>query len=282
MTITGSGQEIILTRAESKAEVDIANVETVGKLTLSKTIDNEDLVPADESKTFPFIISMTDTSGNALSGEYTFGTHTLTFENGKTVVNVTAGEDVVISGIPAGYHYMVSESLEGIDHFDCTGGQMDDYVMMTTAGATVTISNIYIPTDGEITVTKVYTATSTIQRTFYFGLFTDAEGTTRARDLYDELIPVKEITFAVQDTASGTGSVKFTNLLHTKYYVFETDANGNAIKNDTSLPYTVSSTSGIEVEITDDATSGTATITNTEKTYGLYISKALIDEEGQR
>ena len=274
MTIDYDSQAVALDSTNNTGVVNITNTELVGDLTLSKAITGT--VPTGISKTFSFIVTLTDEDGAAVAG--TFGDYTFN-ANGQATINVTAGTDVVIENIPAGFKYTVTEDTANMpdSHYSYTSGNVTTATAITESGATVTITNKYTSDDGSITVTKNYESDSNTSRTFYFALFDDVDGTTRSeRD--GTVIPVLEITNMSSENTSDTAA--FTGLAYATYYVFETDANGTVIADDAALEYTVEGNDGQSVTLSETNKSGTATFTNTEKSYSLTISKDLVDVYG--
>ncbi|MCR4839915.1 MAG: hypothetical protein K5848_00075, partial [Lachnospiraceae bacterium] len=137
---------------------------------------------------------------------------------------------------------------------------------------------------GKITVNKTYTSASTTARTFTFGLFTDAEGTTRAVDANSNPIELQSVS--ITGTGSGTtvtdntDTVEFTGVPYGTYYVFEVDSEGNALVSDVELPYYISG-NGAQAVISEASAEAEVSITNTEKTFSISVSKSLVDEENK-
>ncbi|HIQ96791.1 MAG TPA: DUF11 domain-containing protein, partial [Candidatus Limivivens merdigallinarum] len=156
-----------------------------------------------------------------------------------------------------------------------TDGTATDYsaslaTIKTMTYSTDTTFTAYFSTNGTITVTKLLTVmdgmdeipmASTEGLTYHFGLFTDAEGTTLLGEEY-----VKEVT--MQNTSSA--QLVFENVPDGTYYVFETDANGNALAYDTAqgsgtdsyVPVLNGPTSAVTIDLAAGTSTGQISVTN--------------------
>ena len=156
-----------------------------------------------------------------------------------------------------------------------TDGTATDYsaslaTIKTMTYSTDTTFTAYFSTNGTITVTKLLTMmdgmdeipmASTAALTYHFGLFTDAEGTTLLGEEY-----VKEVT--MQNTSSA--QLVFENVPDGTYYVFETDANGNALAYDTAqgsgtdsyVPVLNGSTNAVTIDLAAGTSTGQISVTN--------------------
>lgn len=117
--------------------------------------------------------------------------------------------------------------------------------------------------------------------TFTVGLFTDAEGTTRAKDGNGQDIPDKSIT-----VTEGKGEVIFADLDPGIYYVYEV-ANGEAVTESGTIAtidghdYTVTydKTTGVEVEAAETAE---MKVTNTKAPYELNLIKEDVNDSTKK
>ncbi len=156
-----------------------------------------------------------------------------------------------------------------------TDGTATDYsaslaTIKTMTYSTDTTFTAYFSTNGTITVTKLLTMmdgmdeipmASTAALTYHFGLFTDAEGTTLLGEEY-----VKEVT--MQNTSSA--QLVFENVPDGTYYVFETDANGNALAYDTAqgsgtdsyVPVLNGPTNAVIIDLAAGTSTGQISVTN--------------------
>ena len=156
-----------------------------------------------------------------------------------------------------------------------TDGTATDYsaslaTIKTMTYSTDTTFTAYFSTNGTITVTKLLTVmdgmdeipmASTEGLTYHFGLFTDAEGTTLLGEEY-----VKEVT--MQNTSSA--QLVFENVPDGTYYVFETDANGNALAYDTAqgsgtdsyVPVLNGPTNAVTIDLAAGTSTGQISVTN--------------------
>ncbi|MGI6117551.1 MAG: SpaA isopeptide-forming pilin-related protein [Bilifractor sp.] len=81
---------------------------TYGNLSLKKQlVDENGNSLSDDETAFPFTVTLTDQSGNALSGTAVYGS--TAFSDGVAHVSLKTGESVTFTDIPAGYHYSISE-----------------------------------------------------------------------------------------------------------------------------------------------------------------------------
>ena len=94
---TGTDETIITNTSDKTAK------QKYGALKITKKLDGS----AATDISFSFDITLTDESGNGLSGNVIFGG--TAFSNGKATVSVDAGGSIDISDIPTGYHYSIKE-----------------------------------------------------------------------------------------------------------------------------------------------------------------------------
>ena len=115
------------TIGETPSTAVITNTYTkpaVGNLEITKNVltstGSDEIEDSDKALVFEFTVTLTDISGAALTTDDTYNmTKTssagvsddmLTFEKGVATVTLSDDESVLIEGIPAGYHYTVTES----------------------------------------------------------------------------------------------------------------------------------------------------------------------------
>ena len=92
------------------ASAEFTNTREEGKIKISKTVVSP--VPADKEKTYSFTIELSD---NTVNGTYTGTLKDVTFENGVATTTLTGKEgdnENVISGLPAGVQFKVTEAAE--------------------------------------------------------------------------------------------------------------------------------------------------------------------------
>lgn len=109
-----------------------------GSLTIEKEMSNGTL----SSREFQFRITLTDASGNALSGTANYGG--VIFTNGVATVSVTSGSSRTIEGIPNGYHYNVEEVL-GSDEQKLYSPSWNSNSGTITGAVTAACTNTYTP-----------------------------------------------------------------------------------------------------------------------------------------
>ena len=95
----------------------ITNITTIdppeyGSISLKKLLAAEqgaELNELDNAKAFAFTIVITDENDAPLSGAAMYGS--VGFTNGTATVNILAGEEKLLTNIPAGYHYSITEAV---------------------------------------------------------------------------------------------------------------------------------------------------------------------------
>jgi len=120
VTATEVNREIVISYTMDGVEnghLTITNRLETGTLKVGKQTVTSHL-PEHQEKKFGFLIGIRDSSNRLLSGVYpaVYGdgtTQSLTFINGYAAVTLKAGESVVISGIPDGASYTVTEDPAG-------------------------------------------------------------------------------------------------------------------------------------------------------------------------
>ncbi|MBQ2952510.1 MAG: VWA domain-containing protein [Clostridia bacterium] len=147
VTATEVSSEIVISYTMDGVEnghLLITNRLETGELKVEKQTVTSHL-PEHQEKEFGFLISLRDSSNRLLSGAYpalfSDGTsQSLTFTNGYAAVMLRAGESVVISGIPDGASYTVTEDAAGGFTATFTG---DTGVIAANQQSTAAFSNEY-------------------------------------------------------------------------------------------------------------------------------------------
>ena len=103
------------TANEDKAEFE--NIYSSGSLTISKVVTGN---AGDKNKEFTFTVTLTDTNGDSLDGEYSYtGSKEGTIKSGGEI-SLKDGESVTISGLPIGTKYTVAEAEANKDGYTTT------------------------------------------------------------------------------------------------------------------------------------------------------------------
>lgn len=124
---------------ESQTNTTHNSVPRGGSLTVKKTV-----VGGDSQREFGFTVALTDGDGEPVSGTFGKGEHAVTFADGKANFTLKDGGEKIISGLPVGAHYTVTEdaaegyatTVNGADGSKAEGA-------VTEAGATVAFTNTY-------------------------------------------------------------------------------------------------------------------------------------------
>lgn len=124
---------------ESQTNTTHNSVSREGSLTVKKTV-----VGGDSQREFGFTVALTDGDGEPVSGTFGKGEHAVTFADGKANFTLKDGGEKIISGLPVGAHYTVTEdaaegyttTVNGAD-----GSKVDGAV--TEDGVTVAFTNTY-------------------------------------------------------------------------------------------------------------------------------------------
>lgn len=126
--------------AERTVEAAIfTNAAKTGSLTVKKTV-----VGGDSQREFGFAVTLTDGDGEPVSGTFGKGEHAVTFADGKATFTLKDGGEKVITGLPVGACYTVTEdaaegyttAVNGADGSKAEGAVTED-------GATVAFTNTY-------------------------------------------------------------------------------------------------------------------------------------------
>ena len=83
----------------------VTNTVKTGELDVSKTVVAREGLAVDADKTFKFAVEATDAAGRKVSGTY----GDATFEDGKATLKLKDGQTAMITGLPAGTAYTVTE-----------------------------------------------------------------------------------------------------------------------------------------------------------------------------
>lgn len=124
---------------ESQTNTTHNSVSREGSLTVKKTV-----VGGDSQREFGFTVALTDGDGEPASGTFGKGEHAVTFADGKANFTLKDGGEKVISGLPVGARYTVTEdaaegyttTVNGADGSKVEGAVTED-------GATVAFTNTY-------------------------------------------------------------------------------------------------------------------------------------------
>ena len=124
---------------ESQTNTTHNSVSREGSLTVKKTV-----VGGDSQREFGFTVALTDGDGEPVSGTFGKGEHAVTFAGGKANFTLKDGGEKIISGLPVGAHYTVTEdaaegyttTVNGADGSKAEGAVTED-------GATVAFTNTY-------------------------------------------------------------------------------------------------------------------------------------------
>ena len=124
---------------ESQTTTTHNKVSCEGSLTVKKTV-----VGGDSQREFGFAVTLTDGDGEPVSGTFGKGEHAVTFADGKATFTLKDGGEKVITGLPVGACYTVTEdaaegyttAVNGADGSKAEGAVTED-------GATVAFTNTY-------------------------------------------------------------------------------------------------------------------------------------------
>ena len=119
---------------ESQTNTTHNSVSREGSLTVKKTV-----VGGDSQREFGFTVALTDGDGEPVSGTFGKGEHAVTFADGKANFTLKDGGEKIISGLPAGAHYTVTE--DAAEGYATTAEGAEGTV--TEAGATAAFTNTY-------------------------------------------------------------------------------------------------------------------------------------------
>lgn len=121
--------------AERTVEAAVfTNIAKTGSLTVKKTV-----VGGDSQREFGFTVALTDGDGEPVSGTFGKGEHAVTFADGKANFTLKDGGEKIISGLPVGAHYTVTE--DAAEGYATTAEGAEGTV--TEAGATAAFTNMY-------------------------------------------------------------------------------------------------------------------------------------------
>ena len=119
---------------ESQTNTTHNSVSREGSLTVKKTV-----VGGDSQREFGFTVALTDGDGEPVSGTFGKGEHAVTFADGKANFTLKDGGEKIISGLPVGTHYTVTE--DAAEGYATTAEGAEGAV--TEAGATAAFTNTY-------------------------------------------------------------------------------------------------------------------------------------------
>ena len=142
---------------ESQTNTTHNSVPRGGSLTVKKTV-----VGGDSQREFGFTVALTDGDGEPVSGTFGKGEHAVTFTDGKATFTLKDGGEKIISGLPVGARYTVTEdaaegyttTVNGADGSKAEGAVTED-------GATVAFTNTYgMATEGrDVSTAGLFTKT---------------------------------------------------------------------------------------------------------------------------
>ncbi|RGS90744.1 Spy0128 family protein [Collinsella sp. AF20-14LB] len=124
---------------ESQTNTTHNSVSREGSLTVKKTV-----VGGDSQREFGFTVALTDGDGEPVSGTFGKGEHAVTFADGKANFTLKDGGEKIISGLPVGAHYTVTE--DAAEGYATTVNRADGSKAegaVTEDGATVAFTNTY-------------------------------------------------------------------------------------------------------------------------------------------
>lgn len=119
---------------ESQTNTTHNSVSREGSLTVKKTV-----IGGDSQREFGFTVALTDGDGEPVSGTFGKGEHAVTFADGKANFTLKDGGEKIISGLPVGAHYTVTE--DAAEGYATTAEGAEGTV--TEAGATAAFTNTY-------------------------------------------------------------------------------------------------------------------------------------------
>lgn len=121
--------------AERTVEAAVfTNTAKTGSLTVKKTV-----VGGDSQREFGFTVALADRDGEPVSGTFGKGEHAVTFAGGKATFTLKDGGEKVITGLPVGAHYTVTE--DAAEGYTTTVEGAEGTV--TEDGATAAFTNTY-------------------------------------------------------------------------------------------------------------------------------------------
>jgi len=163
------------TIGETASTAVITNTYTppaVGNLEITKNVltptGSEDIEESDKALVFEFTVTLTDMSGSALTTDDTYDItkssvtgktdDTLIFVKGVATVTLSDDESIVIKGIPAGYHYAVTESyMAGFTPKSTNDtGVIADATTLTASFTNTKIFKPYVLPDAGFEDTRMY------------------------------------------------------------------------------------------------------------------------------
>lgn len=231
-----------------------------GNLAISKTIALEEGQGTEINKkqTFTFTVELKDAKGSALTKEYAY---TVTGENGEeikkgnatngTEISFQHGQKAVITGLPAGAQYTVTET-EAAGYTTSVNGQVSNVASGTiTADATAAVdfTNTYSVTGSlsgsdALTVTKVLEGREWLESDRFAYTLTAADETTK-KAVQDGFITLPdnagslEITKEPAEHKAAFGDIQFTIAGTFKFNVTEQPSGIAGITDDPEAERTV-------------------------------------------
>ncbi len=263
-----------------------------GSLTILKKLaasEGTALTEEDMSRSFAFDITITNKSGEALTDTALYGT--VPFHSGKARVRIKGGESITLTGIPEGYHYLVTE-LPADGFTPETSERSGVIVKDETAQAVFTntkndIPEKYVSVTLKKLVTGVYENESEYSFTIHLsGMHREQEymlsdGTNYRTDIYGcadisvTLMDGEEIT--VQDIPVGAVyRISEDEGDYISSYVITDDANKGKIARSRGANSEKNAMLSTASETADEDEQVTVTFTNTlDKRQNLEIKKVV-------
>jgi hypothetical protein len=234
-TSQGAGGEI----ADETTSTAAFTNERLYKLTVSKQVSGS---AASKTQSFPITITLSNSDGSPISGEfsYTGGTvsgvdgvtapanGSLAFtKNGTATVSLSHGQQITIQGIPSGTTYTVTEADDSHDHYDVSyaanGAASQDSAPTGTLSGNATVAVTNTIRTGSLEVSKHVEGESGSKTQFEFTVTLDGTGKGLTGTYGDMEFKDGTATFELGDGDSKTA----TDLPEGATYTVEEGANIN-------------------------------------------------------
>ena len=194
----------------SPEDKTITNTLKPGVLEISKTVNSTNM--AHEDKVFTFTVELTDKDGKLLNGSYVLNdTASIEVRDGKATITLSGGESAVISGLPAGTQYSVTETAESGFTAESEG---ESGVIEPTKTAEASFTNTYAAQGVyDFNVTKTLAGREMAEGEFEFVLLDEAGNELEtARNSADGTVSFSQLTFTDMDVGTRVYSIKETDL----------------------------------------------------------------------
>ncbi|MBP3541738.1 MAG: BspA family leucine-rich repeat surface protein [Clostridia bacterium] len=253
-------------------ENTITNKVKPGSLSVSKTVVSSN--PAHDTQEFYFTLLLTDAAGQPLSGQYFIeksgNTEYLTVTDGSAVFTLTGGETALISGLPHGANYAVTEA-DAAGFIQKSLGATGNIVVNQTASASFT--NTYAATGEYSPVAQKSLSGKPLQADEFVFALLDEEGyeLMSARNDENGNISFPALTFCETDVGTKV------------YQIVEVDSGAAGVTYDTviqTITLNITDNRDGTLLITDDLNGQPVLFTNTySDTTSHSISKNWLDDE---